>query len=251
MWLPGGSGLTVAVRCPPPRAAAAGGQLLSELGNAASPRRPLELERLLAAEFIRLRPAGNATPFERFLTRPAVEPVLTRRWADLVGPLDLHLASEIVGDLTGAPARPRGRFAASAPDRNGVRTVYAGLAHAEGWIDRIAAAEGVTHDPFARACHAYAEVALSHPFADGNGRLARVLLQRSLARSGMLGGPLLPLGPLIYRHHRPVIQALVTLGTTGRWGPFMDLMDALCGAALTFTERALAEPDGSGHVGAR
>lgn len=221
--------------------------LISRLDRLASPLQSLELERLLAAEFIGRRPLGNPTPFERFLTRPAVEPVLTRRWADLVGPLDLHLASEIVGDLTGGLAQPRGVVAASAPNRDGVRTVYANAAHAQGWIDRIEAAEGVTDAPFARACHAYAEVALSHPFADGNGRLARVMFQRSLARSGMLSGPLLPLGPLIYRHHRPMIQALVTLGLTGRWCPFMEMMDALCRAALTFTERALAQPDSSGR----
>lgn len=231
-------GLDIRVQCPkPPRGGRRHDEVISRLRLSADVRKGLELERKLASDFIQCRPPGNAIPFERFLSRPAYEPILERHWNAWLGPLKQEVATALVGDLIGAQARHRVEIAVSATDINGFRTVYADFAHAGGWIDRIEEAECIGGRPFVLACHAYAEAALSHPFANGNGRLARALFQRSLARSGFLSGPSLPLGPLIYRYHRPVIQALLTVGTTADWAPFLSVMEDLCHRALNFTER--------------
>ncbi len=163
--------------------------------------------------------------------------MLTGVWSRLLGePISNHLADEIVAALTGESARPRSGQIASAPDGFGRRTVYAPPDVAAGWIDRVNVAEAYHPEPFILACHAYAEVALSHPFADGNGRVARAMFQRTFARAGLLDAPLIPLGPLIYLNHKVVIASLVRLGTTGEWPPFLDVMARLTLKALAFTE---------------
>lgn len=149
------------------------------------------------------------------------------------------VASRIVVNLTGEPVRHRSGQISSAPDRFGGRTVYAPPDIAASWLDRVNAAETNGSDPFVLACHAYAEVALSHPYADGNGRLARAMFQRAFARAGLLDAPLIPLGPLIYLNHKIVIAALVRLGTTGDWSPYLEVMARLTHKALAFTEHHL------------
>jgi len=151
-------------------------------------------------------------------------------------PITSELADQLVTALIGEPVRHRFGQITSAPDRFGRRTLYAPPDVATGWIDRVNAADAMGTDPFILACHAYAEVALSHPYADGNGRLARALYQRAFARAGLLDAPLIPLGPLIYLNHKVVIAALVHLGTTGDWPPFMNVMARLTLKALAFTE---------------
>lgn len=149
------------------------------------------------------------------------------------------IASRMVASLTGEPVRYRFGHISSAADLHGRRTIYAPPDIAAGWIDRVNAAEAQGADPFILACHAYAEVALSHPYVDGNGRLARAMFQRAFARAGLLDAPLIPLGPLIYLNHKVVIAALVRLGTTGDWPPFLDVMARLTHKALAFTEHQL------------
>ncbi len=95
-------------------------------------------------------------------------------------------------------------------------------------------------DAFILGCHAYAEVALSHPYTDGNGRLARALYQRAFAHAGLLNAPLIPLGPLLYLNHKTVIAVLVHLGTTGEWPPFLKVMARLTHKALAFTEHYMS-----------
>lgn len=200
---------------------------------------PLDLERRLAQVLIEVRPSGSTLPFERFASRPVSEDVLLRNWRDLSGPICGDLADRLVAGLTDAPARPRGFVAMSAVSRTGRRTVFASPGVASDWTLRVGEAEFATSDPFKLACHAYAEVALSHPYADGNGRLARAMFQRAFIRAGLLDAPLIPLGPLIYLNHKVVIETLVRLGTTGDWLPFLDVMARLTHKAVAFTEHHL------------
>lgn len=204
----------------------------------------LPLERVLAAQLASClpvaSPGGSTIPFDRFQARPAGEPVLSAVWAKLCDdPLTDGFADALVEALSGETVRRRSERAVSAPDLSGCRTIYATSDEASGWIDRVNADESVRCDPFVVACHAYAEVALSHPYADGNGRLARALFQRAFARAGLLGAPLIPLGPLIYLNHKVLIAALVRLGTVGDWPPFLDVMARLTHKALAFTEHHL------------
>jgi hypothetical protein len=207
---------------------------------------PVALEVALAESISASRSTGGhnhrAIPFERFSSRPVSEVVLMDVWPLLRQDiLTEAVASRIAVNLTGGPVRYRTAQISSAPDRLGRRTIYAPPHIAAGWIDRINAAEAanVNAGHFILACHAYAEVALSHPFADGNGRVARAMFQRAFARAGLLDAPLIPLGPLIYLNHKVVIAALVRLGTTGEWPPFLDVMARLTLKALAFTEHHL------------
>lgn len=197
------------------------------------------LERDLASALIAARPAGSRIPFERFLNRPASEPALLSMWDELVGDLNVTRADRVVSRLLGESLQGRKGGAVGAISRAGRQIVYPDPAYAAGWINRVAAEEQAIGDPFACACHAYAEVALSHPYGDGNGRLARAMFQRALARAGLLHAPLIPLGPLIYLNHKSLIAVLVRLGTVGDWLPFLDVMAQLTTKALAFTEHRL------------
>jgi hypothetical protein len=202
------------------------------------------LERLLVHDMTqRWADQGQWTgtvPFNRFLVRPGSEAILSELWSTMAGgPTTDTLVEHLIAGLTGAPPDIRSGQITSAPDRSGRRTVYAPPDIAGGWIKRVNAAEMTVGDPYILACHAYAEVALSHPYADGNGRLARAMFQRAFARAGLLEAPLIPLGPLIYLNHKVVIQALVRLGTTDDWAPFLALMARLTHTALDFAEHRL------------
>lgn len=202
------------------------------------------LERLLVHDMTqRWADQGQRTgtvPFNRFLARPGSETILSEFWSTMAGgPATDTLVENLIAGLTGAPAGVRSGQITSAPDRSGTRTVYAPPDIAAGWIDRVNAAEMTVGDPYILACHAYAEVALSHPYSDGNGRLARAMFQRAFGRAGLLEAPLIPLGPLIYLNHKLVIHVLVRLGTTGDWAPFLALMARLTHTALDFTEHRL------------
>lgn len=121
----------------------------------------------------------------------------------------------LVTDLLGRDAVHRTHRATTRYARDGTRSVFPPAEQAAGWLDRIEAVEQTHPHPFASACFAYAQTVLSHPYQDGNGRLARAMYQRSLGRSGLLAGPLLPLGPLVYANHRVHDRALRHLGMTG------------------------------------
>lgn len=211
--------------------------ILKRLGDRRSDRPTPALEAERAG---RLIDAGARAPLMRFQSRPSSERVLDAHWMELAGsPISAALSDMLVADLTGFPARARGLVARSSLNRQGVRTVYVGPDIAMGWRDRVLAFEQSGPDPMLSAAYAYAEVALCHPYADGNGRLARAIFHRGLAVAGVIGGPVVPLGPLIYANHRAVIAALVTLGVDRRWRPFLDVLNGLTIRAAAFSIQVL------------
>lgn len=233
------------VACPPPPAFSfvrdpgdIEERLLALSRSVAQRRYPLApLERALAERLTTTSPSTVSAPFHRFLERPASEVVLSGFW-EVLGHQGLTdgLADSIVTGLTGVPCERRRGVMASRRDRRGRRTVYAPEDVATGWANRVREVDAANSNCFVGACYAYANVALSHPYTDGNGRLARAMYQRAFARAGLLDAPLIPLGPLIYLNHKIVIAALVRLGTTGDWSPFLEVMVRLTHRALAFTE---------------
>lgn len=104
------------------------------------------------------------------------------------------------------------------------------------WFDRIIEAEReLRFSPFALACKVFAEVILSHPLGDGNGRLARALFSGSLARGAGLACPILPLGPVCYANRPRLVEGLRSLAISGDWYPFVDLMGDLTYQSLQLT----------------
>lgn len=199
----------------------------------------MELERCLAGE-LATSSYARGQPFERFNERPASEPVMAGKWERLArGPMTEALADNLVSSLLGHPARIREGGGCSAGNAQGVRSHYPDPWIAKGWIERLAEWDNRSASPFVSACLAYAEIAISHPYTDGNGRLARVGFQRALARRSQLSAPLLPLGPLIYANHKAVIAALVHVGTTGRWEPMLTTMAQLVRKSSAFTRTQL------------
>lgn len=59
----------------------------------------------------------------------------------------------------------------------------------------------------------------AHPFGDGNGRLARTLLNVFLARNGLLGGHPIPLGPLIHATQGNFELAMGRAAIMNNWEP--------------------------------
>jgi len=58
------------------------------------------------------------------------------------------------------------------------------------------------------AIYCYAQVALSHPLVEGNGRLARAVLACALGHSGILNEPWLPMTAAFYRNAPAIVEAL-------------------------------------------
>ncbi|HEX8364678.1 MAG TPA: Fic family protein [Allosphingosinicella sp.] len=61
--------------------------------------------------------------------------------------------------------------------------------------------------PIAHALGVFFETLLIHPFADGNGRLARLLFQGSLHQTVKLRAPVFPLGPSLFANRNAAIRA--------------------------------------------
>jgi hypothetical protein len=124
------------------------------------------------------------------------------------------------------------------PDSLGIRTLFPASPDAD-WEQSILDAEQALDGPLARAAFAYGWTVLVHPYQDGNGRLARALFQVSLARSGLISTPVLPLGPLVYANHRPHDLALRRLGVTGDWSPLLEVLVGLTEKAAAYARAHL------------
>lgn len=198
----------------------------------------ISLERKLAHD---LKIAAFARGFKnssqsRFAQRPATELVLWRSWPAMMGHTRYEDIDVLMTGLLGEVAVRRRHRSTTRLARDGTRSIFPPEAEAHGWLSRIDKAESSDGNPLSQACFAYAQTVLNHPYTDGNGRLARAMFQRSLGRSGVLSGPFLPLGPLVYSNHQAHDRALQHLGHTGDWGPFVTIMVALTGKASAFTK---------------
>ncbi len=182
----------------------------------------------------------NFLPLDRFKARPMVEPILRHAWPTFDRRLTSAYADRWVDSLVGRCTPRQTGQGRTLPGRDGSRVIFASSAEPSLWWQRINGEEDLNH-PLASACFAYAQTVLSHAYQDGNGRLARVMYIRSLARSGLLAGPLLPLGPLVYANARVHDGALQHLGTTGDWDPFVKVMLGLTRKAAAFTRHVMAE----------
>jgi Fic family protein len=60
-----------------------------------------------------------------------------------------------------------------------------------------------------------------HPFADGNGRLGRVLVALQLVDAGLLSEPLLVLSPYFERHQTEYVRLLRGVSVEGSWEPWV------------------------------
>lgn len=67
-----------------------------------------------------------------------------------------------------------------------------------------------------------------HPFRDGNGRIGRVLISRSLVKEGLLDHPVVYMSSYIYQHRSDYNNLLLEVSTKGHWTEWIEfIIDAI------------------------
>jgi Fic family protein len=87
-----------------------------------------------------------------------------------------------------------------------------------------------------------------HPFADGNGRVGRILIPIYLMEVGVLASPLLYLSPAVEGQKDSYVDLMLEVSRTGAWTPwikfFLDLVTQSCNAAQrTFDQLEMLRRD--------
>lgn len=159
----------------------------------------------------------------KFFLRPAVEPILYSYRDDLDPEIAEHaLVNRFASSLTGAFSGVRVQDARSGKDEAGNFASFPECDYAGLYLERIAAALPAIADPVAKAAFVLGETILSHPYPDGNARLARCLALLTLARHLGHDSLPLPLGPVLMAHNDRYIDALQALSRNGDWQAFGD-----------------------------
>lgn len=205
------------------------------------------MERRCAASIQRnpaWRSGINPVPFDRFADRPAFETVMIEHWRILThGSLASHNFDSLVSDLTGMPSAPRSCEAWCDSSSTGRPTQWPSPSVAAGWIGRLVDGEREAAGSFSAAVFAYGQTVLSHPYSDGNGRLARALFTAVLARRAGLDAPILPLGPIMYANHKRLAAAVRTVGIAGDWSPLSDFLVEALELSVRFARIDLARSE--------
>jgi Fic family protein len=80
-----------------------------------------------------------------------------------------------------------------------------------------------------------------HPFADGNGRVGRLLIPLVLKSRGMLSTPLLYVSPYLEEHKDEYIDRLFAVSTTGAWIEWIDFFLRAIEATCEQTIRSIEQ----------
>lgn len=105
------------------------------------------------------------------------------------------------------------------------------------WLTKIAAAARSPDLLAALPMYAYAQAIMAHPFSDGNGRFAKLMVHAALARCAGLRRPEIALAPAFYRRADEMGRALTALSETRNWAPFHALFLSILEDALNLTRR--------------
>jgi Fic family protein len=81
----------------------------------------------------------------------------------------------------------------------------------------------------------FAQTVLTHPFSDGNGRFARLMVHAALARCAGLGGPTIALAPAFYRNAESLGAALTRVSDRGDWSALYRVFFSTFAEALAQT----------------
>lgn len=148
-------------------------------------------------------PAGYHAVIRRFFLRPASEPIIWSWWRTLDrGLRRVEDLFSLCDCLLGAPARLRD-YVRSGPGGYAPLTEIDARLAALGAMDIAEFAE-----PVDWAAARFVSFVQAHPFADGNGRTGRALIQLDLGAAGLIRAPVLPLGPVMYAHAPTIAAAL-------------------------------------------
>lgn len=78
------------------------------------------------------------------------------------------------------------------------------------------------YDPLLRAAAAHYQFEVIHPFADGNGRLGRVLISLQLIKEDVLRYPVLYLSGYLLKEKKNYDKCLLEVTTEGRWKEWIE-----------------------------
>lgn len=138
------------------------------------------------------------------------------------------------------------------PETDGVFAVFPAGMEARKSLRRVLDAEGLYDCAWTFALYCYADIVLSHPLNDGNGRLARATFIGALIRRGVIVTPGLPLGLAGYLCRPALSSALRRLGTSGDWSGYARFMRRLVQLAellarqdaIKLAQMSISEPAG-------
>lgn len=129
--------------------------------------------------------------------------------------------------LAGSAAAKRTGAACTTPDASGQIVQFPDVPRISGWAERIRRPQTLGLHPILAASYVFAEIMLSHPYKDGNGRVARALFQATLGACGVIDAPTLPIGPIFHANFHNANGALRELSETGNWSDFAETMSSV------------------------
>ncbi len=111
----------------------------------------------------------------------------------------------------------------------------------ERWISWLSATEPVEQiQLIARVAMAHYQFETLHPFADGNGRVGRLVAILQVMREGALRSPVLSVSPWLKDHADEYRDHLLAVSTTGEWAPWIEFFaQAVCAEARSGHERIM------------
>jgi hypothetical protein len=208
-------------------------RISGELANSVG-RRPPSLACGLDQRIAVRRLAGPAgaklSPSERrslvlVIKRPCIHAIFNVGAGEWVGKLPSgDAASAIISDLKMKPTglRKGPIFSRGTELIPGVE--YESLEVAREWPNLLKRYTETLVCPYARAVTAYAVTSICHPLVDGNGALARIMLERELINAGVLRSSTLPLTPELYIGVHLHMNALQALCVDGDWQSYGRIM---------------------------
>lgn len=199
---------------------------------------------LRAAQFYEeegnIRTDRTRPSLRRYFYRPAVEPLLYANRADLAPDRVTHASVDtFMSLLRGHPITRREVSSRSIPDAEGRFASYPAPDYARLYLERIAAEAKRATGPIERAFYVFAEAITSHPYTDGNGRLARALMFASLAHDLDLDFIDLPWGPVTSAHADRYMAGLEAMSFDGNWTEYMTMMADLVTEGIDIASRKL------------
>ncbi len=90
--------------------------------------------------------------------------------------------------------------------------------------------------PLEKAAFRFMRTITAHPFRDGNGRLARMLICAPFAAAGLLNFPVLGFNAIFDIHRIELSQKVQKLSSCGNWPEFIEYLDFLLRECVRISE---------------
>ena len=167
--------------------------------------------------------------------RPATEPIACSYWRRFAGcEIDEAAALNIASALAGRKLVYRkGPAVGKSPKGN---VGFEPLEVASLWLSKIC--DAWTRDDLLPGLpiYAFAQTIMTHPFSDGNGRFARLMVNAALARCAGLEQPEIALAPSFYRRGEGLAVALHALSDDQEWSPLVSVFLSVLEEAVSLTQ---------------